>query len=134
MAEFSSLELINEIADFLQVSTSIGTVATDIFIGFMPSSPVVCTAVYAQPGISLMGDPLVRPGVQVLARGITYSSVHQMAEIIFGVLQDVWNISASGSARGRLSASHEVGPNYRDGNNNIVFTLNFSFIGTRIVG
>lgn len=132
MADFSSLSLINAVADFLQANTSIGTVAVDIFSGFMPSTPVVCTAVYAQPGITLTGDPLVRPGVQVLTRGITYLSAHQAAESIFQVLRNKWNISSS--ARGRIHATHEVGPNYRDVNNNIVFTLNFSFVGTRIIG
>lgn len=131
MAEFSSLALIDKIADFLQANTNVGTVATDIFVGFMPSTPVVCTAVYAQPGITLAGDPLVRPGVQVLTRGTTYLSVHQTAETVFKTLRNTWN---AGGARGRLYATHEVGPNYRDVNNSIVFTLNFSFVGTRLVG
>lgn len=133
MTEFSSLELIDEVANYLQANTNIGSVATDIFVGFMPSSPTVCTAVYPQPGVTVAGDPLVHPGIQVLVRGVTYLSTQQMAETVFRALRNAWNLKATGSARGRLAANHEVGPNYRDANNNIVFTLNFSFTGTRLV-
>jgi hypothetical protein len=129
MVLFSSRQLIDDVGDYLQVNTDLGSVTTDIFVGFMPSTPVTCTAVYAQPGVSIPGDPIVRPGVQVTIRDSTYLASHTMAETAFNALQSKWNVSST--VKGRLVPNHEVGANYRDGNQNILFTLNFSFTGVR---
>lgn len=134
MTILSVLTLLDEVADYLQANTAIGTVAVNIFTGMMPDSPAACTAVYAQGGPIAPGDPVVRPFVQVLTRDAgppysTYFASHSRADVIHKALHEKWNVLAS--IPGRLVAQHEVGPNFRDANNNIVFTLNFSFTGIR---
>lgn len=121
--------MIEEVADRLQALTTIGTVGTDIFSGHMPSTPIVCVTVYAQAGMAIPGDPIVHPGLQVLVRGGTYSESHTNAEKVFNALQNKWNILST--VKGRFVPNHEVGPNYRDGNSNLIFTLNFGFTGVR---
>ena len=129
MTIFSSLQFISAVASYLQTSTSVGTLAVNIFTGIMPNTPVSCTAVYAQSGPITPGDPTVHPSLQILTRDSTYFASHSRAETIHNALNEKWNILTS--IPGRLVAQHEVGPFFRDGNNNVVFTLNFSFTGVR---
>lgn len=129
MTVLSVMTLLDEVAGYLQANTTVGTVAVNLFAGMMPASPTACTAVYAQGGPIAPGDPVVRPFVQVLTRDSTYFASHSRAEVIHKALHEKWNVLAS--IPGRLVAQHEVGPNFRDANNSIVFTLNFSFTGIR---
>ncbi len=129
MTLFSSSLMLNEIAEYLQTSTSLGSMATDIFVGLIPSTPATCVGLYADAGTALPGDPVVRPGLQVLVRSSTYLAAHTNAEVAFNAIQNKTNVLST--VQGRFVPNHEVGPFYRDGNSNIIFTLNFSFTGVR---
>ena len=65
--------MLEALADKLQ-SASVGTVATDLFIGLMPSSPDDCIAIYeyaGSPPLEVLVDndaTLERPSVQVITR------------------------------------------------------------------
>ena len=65
--------MLEALADKLQ-SASVATVATDLFIGLMPSSPDDCIAIYeyaGSPPLEVLVDndaTLERPSVQVITR------------------------------------------------------------------
>jgi len=114
---------LTEVCTYLQYS-SIGTVAVDIFRNTMPASPINCVAVYASGGPRSVDDPLVRPTLQVLIRNSDSSSGRTKTDSVFSVLDDKWNFLTT--FQGRCIADHQPGPNYRDQDNNVIYTLNFN--------
>jgi len=116
---------LTELSTYLQYS-AIGTVGIDIFSGIMPGSPTNCVAVYASGGSRSADDPLVKPNLQVLIRNSRNSSAKTKTDSVFSVLDNKWNFLTT--FEGRCLADHQPGPNYRDQNNNVIYTLNFSCI------
>lgn len=130
------MALLDEIATYL-AGKNVGTVGTDLFMGFMPDTPdnLVALFEYAGEPIELvMGDDdpgLERPGLQVRVRDTSYpagrAKIGQIVDILHGLSEVVINgtryllIRANGSPE-------SLG---LDANNRSEFVANFSILKER---
>ncbi len=107
-------------------TAGVGTVLTDIFTGTLPSTPQNCAAVIPTGGIRLSGDinALQRPTFQVLVRDKKWSLGMAKSRLVFASLDRKWNLAST--AKGQVIADHEPGVAFRDTNNLLVFSLNFT--------
>jgi hypothetical protein len=104
-------------------SSAVGTIGYSLFYQ-LPDSPPTAIAVNATGGSPGTGPVTIRrPTFQVLCRAQRKVTAATNATSVFGVLHGRWNVLAT--IKGRIVADHEVGPYYRDANNNFVYTLNF---------
>jgi hypothetical protein len=83
--------LIDALADYLQTQ-GLGTVATNVFVGFLPAKPDTLTALYTTGG----PPPDARLGYdnlafQVRTRGATPRSAYERAMAIYAVLHGLHN-------------------------------------------
>src|SRR4051794_20997088 len=91
----------------------LGTVATNIFVGVMPETPDLCTALFEYAGLPpdrLFGNTVAAedPRVQVLCRATTYSAARTRAKAVFDILSDLGAITLSGTRYHTMSALQSI--------------------------
>lgn len=84
------------IADYLQTK-GIATLDTNLYIGYLPSSPdtalaIIPTAGYA-PESKLAYD---KPTIQLFARGVLFTQGYNLLEAVYNVLQSLGSKDISG--------------------------------------
>jgi hypothetical protein len=86
--------MLSEIAEYLE-DEAIGTVDTDLFVGFMPDAPENCVYLdeYAggPPEWTADGKKIMNPGLHVEARGNVYSTVRAKLQAIEDLLDGITN-------------------------------------------
>jgi len=105
--------MLSEMAVYLK-DKGVGTVDTDIFVGFMPDSPESCVCLYEYAGkIPIWthdGKKLMRPGLQVVARGSVYSTVRAKLQEIEDLLDGITNTTIGSTFYLSIWASQSVIP------------------------
>lgn len=119
--------LINDVADYLE-DRGVGTVATDIFCGFLPSSPNTCMAVLDTGG--LRPEPYIptkEPTFQVFIRSIDYLTGKALLDSVRDELHRKANVSliAGQTYFYFILAISEGGHVGRDDQGRDLFSINF---------
>jgi hypothetical protein len=126
--------LLDDIGTYL-VAQSVGTLQTDMFLGWMPDTPDACVAVMEGIGDealetfgSTSATNIERPGLQILCRGAKddYDAPRIKAEAAKDALQDVTNQSLSGTLYQRISMRQPPSMIGRDENGRILISVNFN--------
>lgn len=95
--------LLVELGDYLSTN-GVGTVGTDLFLGFMPDTPNGCVALYETGGLGparamrgSAGQPVAeRPRVQVVARSTSYASARAKARDAYLLLEGLGDVTLNG--------------------------------------
>jgi hypothetical protein len=92
--------MLSEIATYL-AGQSIGTVDTDLFVGFMPDSPESCVCLYEyagkRPEWTHDKKKWMCPGLQVVGRGSVYATVRAKLQAIEDLLDGLTNTTIGSS-------------------------------------
>ncbi|MDQ6989197.1 MAG: minor capsid protein [Mariprofundaceae bacterium] len=117
--------VLNDVGTHLQTS-GIGTLGVDVFLYQLPHQPTEAVAVIPTGGPRLAADlnAIKRVQFQVLIRADSITSGMQKAEKVFSALDNQANVLANNP--GRIFGDHEPGVHFRDANNRVVFSLNFT--------
>jgi hypothetical protein len=118
--------ILKDIATHLH-SIGVGKLNSNLFIGDLPNSPIDAIGIYSSPGT--LEQVVTKPAFQILIRkksGSGFASAARLADYIFHVLDDKWDVLQTN--KGRITASSTSGTNYRDDAGNWVFSLNFQAI------
>jgi hypothetical protein len=105
--------MLSEIATYL-AGQSIGTVDTDLFVGFMPDAPESCVYLdeYAgsPPEWTADGKKLMNPGLQIVARGTVYSTTRAKLQAIEDLLDGITNTTIGASFYVSIWAGQSIIP------------------------
>lgn len=120
-------------------AASITTSGTDLFIGTMPNSPDVCTALYEYAGaapLEVLTDnaaTLERPSVQVMVRASRndYPTAHDLIVAIRDELTGITNETISGVTFLRVNQISSVNALGTDENERPRFTLSLQAVVER---
>lgn len=87
------MTLLDEVGAYL-VAQNVGTEGTDLFLGFLPSSPDACVVVYEYAGQAPVNtganyQAYELPRVQIVARALTYQAARAK-------VQTVWSLFNAG--------------------------------------
>lgn len=124
--------LLEDIGSYLQAN-SIGTLASDLFLGIMPSDPANCVTLYeyaGKPRVRKFGntDILEAPGLQIKVRNVSYALCRQKLEQIIVLMDGMNNVVLGSTKYLSIEANQGATPLGVDGNNRMVFTVNFSVL------
>jgi len=110
------------------VSQSVGTFATDLFIGIMPESPDACVSIRDMTG----PPPELRyeldyPSIQILIRGAkgAYPTAFAKAQAVHNALHGVVNTTINLTRYLLISAAHSPAYLGDDSLNRPLFSINF---------
>lgn len=130
------MALLDEIATYLE-DKNVGTVGTDLFMGFMPDKPDNCVALFEYAGEPMeltmgSGDPtLERPGLQVRVRNTSYSAARSKIEDVVDAFHGLANQTLSGTRYLLIKANQSPESLGLDQNNRSEFVVNFSVLKER---
>lgn len=85
-----------DIAAYLQTQ-AIGTLNTDLFIGFLPDAPDAAIAIYDTAGRPSEIHGIDRPNFQVVVRDTSYLNASTKIESIQTLLQNTTNTTINGT-------------------------------------
>lgn len=115
--------MLDEVAAFLQ-SNGIGDIGVSVFLGTTPAAPASLIGLYLQGGSETQNKTMDRVLFQILVRDDSYPIGYARTQIIWGLLRNSWNVLST--AKGRIVANNQPGISFRDENERIVFSLNFT--------
>lgn len=108
--------MIQDIAEYLE-DHSIGTVGTDMFVGYMPDAPAACIALYEYagrpPDRAHDGNKVTRPGLQVVVRGAVngeFSTIRAILQNIEDHLDGLVNATIEGTFYRSIYATQSIAP------------------------
>jgi len=121
------------------VSASVGTLATDLFLGMIPDKPDLCVALYEFSTVAPletlgnMDATLERPGVQVLVRSgrNDYVSGRNKMVEVRNILTNITDETISGVRFLRVSPDSSINSIGVDENGRPKFTLTLSVVTER---
>lgn len=131
--------ILDEIGTYLQTQ-GLGTLNTDLFLGFMPDSPDACTALYETvgeaPSLAFHTNPgeivLEYPHFQVAVRSAKrdnsatfYTDARTKAQNIWKKLQGLGNVTLSGASYKYIHALQSPCFRNRDENQRVIFAANY---------
>ena len=119
--------LIDEVADYLE-DQAVGTVGTDIFVGYLPESPNACIAVLDTGG--MQPDPYLptkEPTFQVFIRATNYDNGKTKLDAVRAILHQKANLQliSAGTYHYFILALSEGGHVGRDEIGRDLFSINF---------
>lgn len=121
-------DFLNEIADYL-ATQSIGTVATNIFIGKMPPDPDNQVAIFGLLGGTIGEQREVAdlhfPRFQVIIRNTNYETGSTKLEAVRTALHGKYGLQLASWRVLRLHAETEGGPIGTDDQDRFEFSINF---------
>jgi hypothetical protein len=124
--------LLEDVATRITVNIGTLTLGTNLFLGRMPDDPDLCVALYQYGGeqaVATMGGdampPIEQPRFQVVVRAAGYTTAHDLASTIWGVLDSVLNESLSSTLYYKITGIQSPFPMDRDTQDRIVFAQNF---------
>lgn len=130
------MSVLDEIGKYLE-DEGVGTVGTDLFLGFLPDTPAACVALQEysasppSPGFGVPGIQHETPGVQVLARGTPedYDGPRAKAEAAYKALAKVQGqtLTSAASSAAYLMVLAQQSPFVldRDAEMRVIFAANF---------
>jgi hypothetical protein len=105
--------MLSEIAEYLE-DEAIGTVDTDIFVGFMPDDPADCICLYeyagSAPDWTGDGKKHMNPGLQVVGRGNVHATVRAKLQEIEDLLDGLVNTTIGTSFYVGIWAAQSIVP------------------------
>lgn len=124
--------ILESIGDYL-VTNSLGTLGTNLFLGTLPESPDVCTAVYENAGTSPAftmgtgGIAIDYPMLQVICRAgkDDYPTARDAVETIRNLLASVTDVTISGVHVLRIEPMGSVNPLGVDPKQRPLLSVNF---------
>lgn len=129
--------LLDEVSAYL-AANGIGTVGTDIFLGFMPDKPDACVTLYETGGLepyramrSAAGQPVAeRPGLQVVCRNTTYEYVtaRAKAKSVNALLDGLGDVTMTGTRYLWMAARQSPFLMGRDENTRVMIAQNFDVV------
>jgi hypothetical protein len=120
------MTLIEQIATYLQNDLSLGTIATDIFIGFLPETPDTCIAVLDTGGVTPnVYVPTKSPTFQVLVRATNYDNGKTVLDSVRGLHRLFGQLVSGQDYFLKLHAISEGGHIGRDEQGRDLFSINF---------
>lgn len=121
------MTLIEQIATYLADDLSLGTLATDIFIGFMPETPDACIAVLDTGGTEPNRYvPTKSPTFQVFIRDENYDDGKTVLDSVRGLHGKFGELVSGEDHFLRLHAISEGGHVGRDEQGRDLFSINFT--------
>ena len=126
--------MLDEIGAYLEAQ-GLGTLATDLFLGEMPSEPDTCVVVHEYEGgppVHFMGIAAgtaiwEQPRVQVMTRSKSYATARSKAKDAFNKL-DGHSGTLSGTEYGYIRALGSPGLLGKDGNDRVLVVCNFEVV------
>lgn len=120
-------QVIDDVATYLQAQ-GIGTLGTDLFESFLPTSPDNAVAVLETAGLKPTIDaPLFRPSFQILVRATDYATGRTKCDAIKTALHNQYNLQlvTNGIYFYFIRLITEGGHIGQDGTGRDLFSLNF---------
>lgn len=106
----------------------LGTIGQDLYLGFVPGTPYVCTAVLLNGGPRMRGNPTRFRSVQIITRHTDPVTAMTKADSLHALFDDKWgSLDVARTFRGRFHPDHEQGVHVIDENGHYVYSLNFTF-------
>lgn len=130
------MALLDDIASHL-VSKSIGTIGTDLFLGYMPDQPDNCVGVFEYAGEPMeltmgTGDAVLeRPGLQVRARNKSYSAAKTKIDSVVTALHGLAEQTLNSKRYLLVRANQSPESIGMDQNNRSELVVNFSVLKER---
>lgn len=131
------MPLLEEIGDYLSTG-GVGTVGTDLFLGYLPEAPDAVVAVYETGGLppvramrSAPGQPVVvRPRVQVLARAAEhdYAAARSKVGRAYDLLEGLGDRTLGGVRYLWVGAVQEPFLMGRDSQGRVMLACNFDVV------
>jgi len=118
--------ILSDLAGYL-TSKSIAVTGETLFLGRLPPSPDVVMALRQSGGLpptEYFEGAIERPRVQVLVRGVNYSTARLWAEQVYQSFLDLVNIELSGTWYLQCEPDSPPGFLERDDNNRPIFVMN----------
>lgn len=127
------MPLLDEIAAYIIANVPGHALGTTLFMGTMPDTPNVCTAIFEyggpQPndGFGNVGLRDETPGLQVNTRGNGYDYAASKARMdaIYKALPKIQGMILSGTKYRMVQPVQTPFPQPRDSTNRVIFTCNF---------
>lgn len=124
--------ILESIGDYL-VTNSLGTLGTNLFLGTLPESPDVCTAVYENSGtppaftMGTGGIAIDYPMIQVICRAgkDDYPTARDAVEVIRNLLASVTDVTISNVQILRMEPMGSVNPLGVDPKQRPLLSVNF---------
>lgn len=124
--------ILESIGDYL-VTNSLGTLGTNLFLGTLPESPDVCTAVYENSGtppaftMGAGGIAIDYPMLQVICRAgkDDYPTARDAVEVIRNLLASVTDVTISNVQILRIEPMGSVNPLGVDPKQRPLLSVNF---------
>lgn len=113
-----------DIAEYLQTQ-AIGTVGTNIFVGYLPDTPTTAIAIYDTAGRPSQIHEIDRPNFQVVVRDTSYLNAATKIQSIQALLQNLTNTTINGQFYADISnlqAPFSIG---RDEEKRVEFRQNY---------
>lgn len=128
------MTMLEDLGTYLDSNTSL-TLGTDLFLGHLPDTPSVGTALYElvssppQYTLGAVTTPVwENPRVQVYVRHTAYASGRSLCQTIWLALQGIANETVNGVYYQRVQAIGSPEFLYLDDNNRPLFTCNLDVI------
>jgi len=128
--------LLDDIGAYL-VTQSIGTLGSDLFLGWLPDTPDTCVAVIEGIGdeaLETLGSTsstnMEQPALQIICRGAPddYNTPRIKAEAVKAALQDVANQVLTSTLYYRIRMRHPPWPMGKDENKRFMLSTNYDVI------
>lgn len=123
------MPLLNDIGEKLE-DESIGTVGTNIFLGYMPDSPDICIGLFIYAGAppDEVSEDVEYPGLQVRVRGAAagFEDALEKAYDIFNALHGLTDTTLTATYYYRISANQSPAQMGVDEKDRPEFVINFS--------
>lgn len=129
------MALLDELGDYLSTN-GVGTLGTDLFLGFLPESPNAAVALYETGGSapvramrSSPGQPVARqPRVQVVARSTSYAAARSKAGDVYALLEGLGGVTLGATRYLWGGAVQEPFPLGRDGQQRVMVACNYDIV------
>lgn len=128
--------MLDAVADYL-ATKDIGTVGTDLFMGFLPDKPDNLVALFEYAGDPMEmtmgsgGSVLERPGLQVRVRNTSYSAAKTKIEDVVDELHGLANETLSNKTYLLIKANQSPESLGLDASFRSEFVVNFSVLKER---
>lgn len=125
------MTIIEQIATYLQDDLSLGTLGTDIFIGFMPDDSSTADAIIAVldtggTGLNSNIADLKFPTIQIMIRDVDYDTGKAVLDSVRGLHGLFGNLVSGQDYFLKLHALAEGGHLGRDAQGRDLFSINFT--------
>jgi len=119
------MSVINDIAIYLQAN-GIGTIGTDIFLGYQPESPNNSITLYETGGYALdLAGFLRYPTLQIMVRNTSYSAARTKIDSIIALMHRTVNTTINSTRYCSIYTTSDATSLGKDDQNRSLLSVNF---------